>query len=61
MATFREESALADARKYASAAAFDIQQLPDEFVSQQALHNLLAAVEALIVVVDGATSTSDEE
>jgi hypothetical protein len=51
MATFREESALADARKYASAAAFDIQQLPDDLVSQQALRNLLAAVEALVAAV----------
>ena len=42
MATFREESALADARKYASAAAYDIQQLPDDLVSQQALRNLLS-------------------
>jgi hypothetical protein len=60
MATFREQSALADARKYASAAAFDIQQLPDDLVSQQAIRNLLAAVEALITAVDEAVATDGE-
>ncbi|SMH44241.1 hypothetical protein SAMN06295885_2325 [Rathayibacter oskolensis] len=60
MATFREESALADARKYASAAAFDIQQLPDDHNFQQALHNLLAAVESLIVAV-GESVSGDAE
>jgi hypothetical protein len=60
MATFREESALADARKYASAAAFDIQQLPDDFVSQQALRNLLAAVESLVAAVGDEISPDDE-
>jgi hypothetical protein len=60
MATFREESALSEARKYASAAAFDIQQLPDDMVSQQALRNLLAAVEALIVTVDAVTSPDEK-
>jgi hypothetical protein len=60
MATFREESALADARKYASAAAFDIQQLPDDFVSQQALRNLLATVESLVAAVGDEISPDDE-
>jgi len=60
MATFREESALADARKFASAAAFDIQQLPDDLVSQQALRNLLAAVESLIAAVDDAIEPDDD-
>ncbi len=59
MATFREESALTDARTFASAAAFDIQQLPDDLISQQALRNLLAAVEALIVAVDAVTSEDE--
>ena len=60
MATFREESALADARKYASAAAYDIQQLPDDLVSQQALRNLLSAVESLIAAVDDAIEPDDD-
>jgi hypothetical protein len=59
VATFREESALADARKYANAAAFDVQQLPNDLVSQQALRNLLSAVEALIVTVEAVTSESE--
>lgn len=57
MATFREESAIADARRFASAASFDIQQLPDDYVSQQAIRNLLSAVESLIVAID----QSDED
>jgi len=60
MATFREESALADARKYASAAAYDIQQLPDDLVSQQALRNLISAVESLIAAVDDEIEPDDD-
>lgn len=60
MATLREESALTDARSYANAATFDIQQLPEDIVSRQALHNLLAAVDALITAVDSITSKDEQ-
>lgn len=61
MSTFREQSALADARKYASAASFDIQQLPNDLEQQQALRNLLSAIESLITAVDELAEPDDEE
>ncbi len=52
MATFEESASVGDARKYANAAAFDIQKLNEDSVERQALHNLLNAVESLIQAVD---------
>jgi hypothetical protein len=59
MATFEESAALSDARRYASAAAFDIQKLDEDSIERQALHNLLNAVEALIQSVDATDDAQD--
>jgi hypothetical protein len=52
MASFRYASAVADARTYTNAAAFDIQKLGEESIETQALHNLLSAVQSLINAID---------
>ena len=52
MSDFESQSAIADARKYASAASYDIQKLSEDSVERQALHNLLDAVNSLIQAVD---------
>ena len=41
-----------EARKFASAASFDIQKLPEDSIERQALHNLMSAVDAIIQAVD---------
>jgi hypothetical protein len=60
MATFRQESGIADARRFASAASFDIQKLRDDSVEAQALKNLLSAVESLITTIDDDESGATE-
>jgi len=45
-------SALAAARESASSASFDIQQLREDSIERQALHNLITAVDHLIQAVD---------
>ena len=52
MSDFETQSSVADARKYASDATYDIQKLSEDSVERAALHNLLNAVEALIQAVD---------
>ena len=52
MSDFKSESAIGDARKYASLATFDIEALPAESIERQALQNLLHAVDSLINAVD---------
>ena len=45
---------ITDARKFASAATFDVQQLPEDSIERQALHNLVSALDAIIQAVDSA-------
>ncbi|MHA7987679.1 hypothetical protein ACX9R5_17930 [Rathayibacter sp. CAU 1779] len=52
MADLETQALIADARQAASAASFDIQQLPENSIERQALHNLITAVDALISAVD---------
>jgi len=52
MADLETQALIADARKAASAATFDIQQLPENSIERQALHNVLTAIDALISAVD---------
>ena len=54
MPTLEFESLLNRARDAASAATYDIQQLPEDTDARQALHNLLTAVDALIAAVESA-------
>lgn len=60
MATFRHASAVADARTYTNAAAFDIQKLGEESIEAQALHNLLSAVQSLVNAVDDSDDDGDD-
>ena len=46
-------SPITEARRFANAATFDIQQLSEDSIERQALHNLLNAVDSLIQAVDG--------
>ena len=52
MPTLEFESLITTARDAASAATYDIQQLSEDTVARQALHNLLTAVDALIAAVE---------
>ncbi len=52
MPTLEFESLISTAREAASTATYDIQQLPEDTVGRQALHNLLTAVDALIAAVE---------
>jgi hypothetical protein len=52
MADLETQALIAEARQAASAASFDIQQLPENSIERQALHNLITAVDALISAVD---------
>jgi hypothetical protein len=54
MPTLEFEGLISRARDAASAATYDIQQLPEDTVARQALHNLLTAVDALIAAVESA-------
>jgi len=52
MPTLEFESLIGTARAATSAAVYDVQQLPDDTIARQALHNLVTAVEALIGAVE---------
>ncbi|WP_162924964.1 hypothetical protein [Mycetocola zhujimingii] len=58
MTDFESESFIADARKYANAATFAVQQLREDSIERQAIHELLNAVDALIQAVDHSAETS---
>jgi hypothetical protein len=48
MTNLEAQAHLSEARGYASAAAYDIQQFPPDTESAQALHNLQSALDAVI-------------
>ncbi|HWD61533.1 MAG TPA: hypothetical protein VG369_03480 [Humibacter sp.] len=58
MADLETQALVSEARKAASAASFDIQQLPENSIERQALHNLITAVDALISALDEGDSDS---
>ncbi|WP_243062809.1 hypothetical protein [Humibacter sp. RRB41] len=58
MADLETQALVSEARKAASAASFDIQQLPENSIERQALHNLITAVDALISALDERDSDS---
>ena len=58
MADLETQALVSEARKAASAASFDIQQLPENSIERQALHTLITAVDALISALDEGDSDS---
>jgi hypothetical protein len=52
MTDYEATSFISKAREFTNQASFDIQQLREDSIERQALHNPLSAVEALIQVVD---------
>ena len=60
MADLEAQAAISQARQAASAASYDIQKLPEDSLERQALHNLLTAVDFLIVAVDQDDEGDDE-
>ena len=55
MTDFEAQASIGEARRYASEASFDIEQLREDSIERQALHNLLNAVNSLIQAVDRGT------
>ena len=60
MADLEAQAAISQARQAASAASYDIQKPPEDSLERQALHNLLTAVDFLIVAVDQDDEGDDE-
>jgi len=52
MADLEVQAALSQARQAASAASYDIQKLSEDSIERQALHNLITAVDAIILALD---------
>jgi hypothetical protein len=46
------KAAIENARAAANLATYDIQNLPEDSVERQALHNLLTAVDSIIQAID---------
>ena len=49
---------LAEARKYASAASYDVQRLAPDSEARQALHNVVLTLDAILAVLENTPSTS---
>ncbi|MGH1550515.1 hypothetical protein ACRAWB_15600 [Leifsonia poae] len=60
MADLEVQAALSQARQAASAASYDIQKLSEDSIERQALHNLITAVDAIILALD-TDSDSDSD
>jgi hypothetical protein len=52
MSSLEAQAHLSEAKKYASAAAFDIQHFPADTETAQAIHNLQDAVDAILETLD---------
>ncbi|WP_200920415.1 hypothetical protein [Agreia sp. Leaf244] len=52
MSDIEHDDFIADARRYASQASYDVQKLPEDSIERQALHNLVSAIDSLIQAVD---------
>ncbi len=59
MSNLNAEAHLSEARKYVSAAAYDVQQVPEDTQTKQAIHNVVSALESIIGALDALSS--DEE
>jgi hypothetical protein len=55
MSSLEAQAHLSEAKKFASAASFDIQRFAPETEAAQALHNLQSAIDAIIEVLDDLT------
>lgn len=50
---------LAEARKYISAASYDVQRMPDDARDRQALHSVVLALDAMLAALEDADGGRD--
>lgn len=60
MAEWEVEAYLAEARKHASAASYDVQRLSADTEQRQALHNIVMTLDAILAAIDAALGHSPE-